>query len=105
MRQGINTIGHVAVLAVAMLVLAVPAQALAQQVTQEGYSPSSVDDVGSGYFESGSVEGASQKVAGDPTGGGSLPFTGFDAVLIAVAGVSLVGLGFGLRFVTRPETA
>ena len=51
------------------------------------------------------MESASQEVAGDPSGSGSLPFTGFDAALIAVAGVGLAGLGFGLRYVTRAEPA
>jgi hypothetical protein len=100
MRQGIKKIRTIVVLAIALLVLAVPAQTFAQQVTQEGYSSSSVDPVDPG---SGSAETASQEISGDS--GGSLPFTGLDAVLIAVAGVGLVGLGFGLRYMTRPETA
>jgi len=104
MMQGIKRIKHVVVLAVAMLVLAVPAQAFAQQVTEEAYSNSSVDDVGTGGGSGDpTAEAAAEEISGDS--GGSLPFTGFDAALIGGAGLGLLGLGFGLRYVTRPETA
>ena len=37
---------------------------------------------------------------------GSLPFTGFEAGLVALAGIGLVGLGFAMRRSTRrPPTA
>jgi len=36
------------------------------------------------------------------TSGGSLPFTGLDVGLLALGGVLLVGVGVGLRRVSRP---
>lgn len=35
-------------------------------------------------------------------GNGKLPFTGFDLALIALGGLALVGVGFGMRHVSRP---
>lgn len=36
---------------------------------------------------------------------GQLPFTGFEAGLVALAGVGLLGAGFGMRRVARRENA
>jgi hypothetical protein len=44
---------------------------------------------------SGGVEG--QQSAVGTANGSSLPFTGFDAALVLVGGLALVGLGVGLR--------
>jgi len=38
----------------------------------------------------------------DPSGNGTLPFTGFDVVLLALGGVALVGVGMGVRRLSRP---
>lgn len=35
-------------------------------------------------------------------GKGTLPFTGFDIVLLALGGVALVGVGMGVRRLSRP---
>jgi hypothetical protein len=37
------------------------------------------------------------------TSGGSLPFTGFELVLVAVAGVSLFGVGYTVRRISSPR--
>lgn len=91
-----------AVLAIAML--AVPTQAMAQSPMNDSYDDSSVQSVDPG-----------DPVAGDPADpgdpaeegtGGSLPFTGTDVALLLAAGGGLLILGFGVRRLTRrPGTA
>ncbi len=36
------------------------------------------------------------------SGKGSLPFTGFDVILLAIGGAALVGVGMGVRRLSRP---
>ncbi len=36
------------------------------------------------------------------SGKGSLPFTGFDVMLLAIGGAALVGVGMGVRRLSRP---
>ncbi len=106
----------------AVFALAVPASAIAQESVVGGYNESEVVDPGdpsttgdpadpaaSGQSESGSngsggsYDGTSQSESGS---GGSLPFTGLDVALLAVAGAGLVALGFGMRRLTRnPDAA
>lgn len=38
-------------------------------------------------------------------GNGKLPFTGFDLALIALGGLVLVGVGLGMRHVSRPTVS
>ena len=89
-----------AMIAVAML--AVPTQAMAQSPTNDSYDESSVQ----------SVDPADPVDPGDPASaseegtGGSLPFTGTDVALLLAAGGGLLVLGFGVRRLTRrPDTA
>jgi hypothetical protein len=80
-----------AVLAVAF-VLALGGTALAQSPTQDAY---------------GGVLGneSENNVGGDVASTGSLPFTGFEAGLVAFAGIGLVALGFAIRRSTRRPPA
>ena len=48
--------------------------------------------------------GGNQAELGANTGG-SLPFTGFEAGLVAFAGIGLVALGFAIRRTTRRPSA
>jgi predicted cobalt transporter CbtA len=41
--------------------------------------------------------------AAQPSSGSSLPFTGFDVTLLAVGGILLVGIGFTMRRLARPN--
>ncbi len=40
--------------------------------------------------------------ASSGSGKGSLPFTGFDVMLLAIGGAALVGVGMGVRRLSRP---
>lgn len=40
-----------------------------------------------------------------PSAGGDLPFTGFEAALVAMAGLALLGTGLAVRRATRPGAA
>ncbi len=77
-----------ALLAVMGVVL-LPSQALAQEPSQSGYSAN----------DTAVVEDQSGETS--ETSGGSLPFTGLDVVLLVVAGGALLGLGLGMRRLTR----
>ena len=78
--------------------LAVPAQAMAQSPTKDGYSDSSVAVVNS---DERGGSGHSSSWSGD-----SLPFSGLDVALIVAMGGGLVLLGFGMRRLTRrPDPA
>ena len=89
-----------AMIAVAML--AVPTQAMAQSPTNDSYDESSVQSVDP-------ADPADPVDPGDPAEegtGGSLPFTGTDVALLLAAGGGLLVLGFGARRLTRrPDTA
>ena len=89
--------------------LAVPSAALAQSST-EGYGGNG--NVVAGIEQSGGGGGgdsdAPQQVAATPSSStgsgsdeGSLPFTGADLGVLAVAGSMLLALGFGLRRLTH----
>lgn len=45
-----------------------------------------------------------QGVAGASTGGGSLPFTGLDLTIVALAAVGLIAAGFAARRATRTQS-
>ena len=83
--------GAVKVFTAAVLAaLAVPALALAQ-------SP-----VGGGYGgEGGNVQ---EGVAGGTAGGGSLPFTGLDLILMVAAAALLISAGLTMRRLARAKS-
>ena len=101
----------------ALVALAVPAPALAQDSVVGGYSETDVFDPGDpGHpadpgnpadpgdpAATGSGTGSGTASADDGT---SLPFTGLDVGLLAIAGTALVAVGVGTRRLTRrPDTA
>lgn len=82
--------------ALLMLSLALMAPAVYGQSSRDGYveqGPSTLDQVGGG--------GSPPKVSS----GGELPFSGLDVGLIAIAGASLVLMGFAMRRLTRAPDA
>lgn len=91
----------VALVALMMLSLTLIAPAAYAQSSRDGYveqGPSTLDQVGGGGGGSAPAPRAS-------SGGGELPFTGLDVGLIAIAGASLVLMGFALRRLTRAPDA
>jgi predicted cobalt transporter CbtA len=85
-----------AVLVIA-LVLAFGGTALAQDsATQDAYGGVLGNEVESSASTTAAVSGAEN---------GSLPFTGFEAGIVALAGIGLVGLGFAMRRSTRRNDA
>jgi hypothetical protein len=82
-----------------VLTLALALPALAQGPSQDGYieqGPSIVDRTAD--------SGDQANAGGDRAGGGaSLPFTGMDLVLLAALGIGLLGVGAGMRQLTRPD--
>ena len=95
--------------AAAIAALAVPAPALAQ-TTGDPVGPTygriggvTESDVAGGGGAAGAQAGA--PATQGPQQRGNLPFTGFDAGLAAGAGLLLVLLGFGMRFLARHRTA
>jgi hypothetical protein len=89
-----------AVLAVSF-VLVLGGTALAQtSPTDDTYGGVLGNEVENSGSSTGSVNNVTHEV-GDNTGGGSLPFTGFEVGIVALAGIGLVGLGFAMRRGTR----
>lgn len=90
-----------ALVAVLLLSMALVAPAAFAQSSQEGYieqGPSTLDQVGGG--------GGGQPPQAQASQGGELPFTGLDVGFIAIAGVSLLAMGFAMRRLTRaPDSA
>jgi hypothetical protein len=99
--------------------LVLPAAALAQPAVSgyERTGPQIQEEIdqggagGGGGSDSGTPVGgtegtsAATPVAAVQSGdddGADLPFTGFDVALLLAAGLLLVGLGFGMRRLTRP---
>ncbi len=78
------------------LMLAVPA--LAQGPSQDGYTPEgpqAIEQTGGG----GNDPRQAQESQADS---GSLPFTGMDLLLVGALGAGLLGVGAGMRRLTRP---
>jgi len=105
----------------ALLAFAIPMPALAQDSVVGGYNeteiidppPVSGDPPGDPGDPSATGEAASDETTAvaategsDGDDGGSLPFTGLDIGLLAVAGAGLLALGLGMRRLTRrPDAA
>ena len=91
----------VALVALLMLSLTLMAPLAYGQSSREGYveqGPSTLNQVGGGGGGNGGA-------APEASSGGELPFTGLDVGLIAIAGASLVLLGFAMRRLTRAPDA
>ncbi|HEU4657600.1 MAG TPA: hypothetical protein VFR97_08750 [Capillimicrobium sp.] len=88
---------------------AAPGVAIAQESAGDAYggqgevaaSVSTPNQGGGGTAPTaGASAGATQEVSS-----GELPFTGFDAALVAVGGILLVALGLGVRRLSRDQAA
>ena len=79
------------------LVLAVPA--MAQGPSQDGYTPDGPQAVEQTSNSGGDPDDSQTAQSADT---GSLPFTGLDLVLVAALGAGLLGVGAGMRRLTRP---
>jgi hypothetical protein len=100
-------------IAVLTLSLAIaPATAFAQAGTSvdpyEGEGPRVQDRIDQGSSPTDETDSGSTPVAAVTEdegggGGGELPFTGLDLALVIGAGALLLGLGVGMRRLTRPS--
>ncbi len=110
-----TTVHKMLALAAAMLMLCMPAAAMAQDSSSRTYSPDT-DVLGEvGTVEEQQEQPAGQESAPAPTAAAQptpakpvaaqasspLPFTGTDAFLLAFGGAALLGLGLGLRRFSR----
>ena len=82
--------------AVSLLMLALAAPAAMAQSGQDGYVPP-----GPEVIDDTNQSDSSSTDPDDSGSGGELPFTGLDLGLVALAGGSLLVLGFGMRRLTR----
>jgi hypothetical protein len=90
-------------MAVVAVALAVAAPAYAQNAVSDTYAGRGGGIVGTVESGNGPTASTPQQVqATNPSGNGSLPFTGLDIGLLAIGGVALVGVGVGLRRFARP---
>jgi hypothetical protein len=80
--------------------------AFAQSSAQQGYSKpggivqTQIDNGGGGDHNPGAVVSTPER-ATEAKSSGTLPFTGLDLVLVVAAGGLLLGLGLGMRRLTR----
>jgi hypothetical protein len=101
-----------AFVAVAVLSLAFATSALGESATEDAYGGTAgVQQFDEGEGNSGGgnsgTEATTETVEPSSTessSSGSLPFTGLDVGLIALAGVALVGTGLLVRRATRSDT-
>lgn len=90
-------------MAVVAIALAIAAPAYAQNAVSDTYAGKGGGIVGTVESGNGPTASTPQQVqATNPSGSGSLPFTGLDIGLLAIGGVALVGVGVGLRRFARP---
>jgi hypothetical protein len=82
-----------------VLALAAPAAAMATSPSHDQYDPKSQQIAATG--SGGSSGGGSATTSGNSTIG-SLPFTGLDVGVLALAAVALLGAGFALRRLSDP---
>ena len=96
---------------IAVVMLGLPAQAMAQSPTNDSYDESSItvvdpnDPAGSGSSHDPASSAASSGSRSGSHDSGGLPFTGLDIALLAAMGACLVGLGLGMRRMTRSANA
>ena len=83
------------------------APAYAQDAAQSGYSTpaGSIQEQISTGSEPRDSTTTTTTAASQPDKGGNLPFTGFDVALIMAAGAVLLGMGIGIRRLSRSEVA
>jgi hypothetical protein len=106
-------IQHFVVVAMTLGAVAAPASAFGQ-TSQEAYNPPAgqiqdeVAQEGGGGGPGGGAPGGpgGGENASQPTGGGALPFTGMDLVLLLGGGGLLLSAGLGMRRLARgPDLA
>jgi len=85
---------------VVALMAAGPAYGQNSLKDETGGPASSINTISRHDPQSASTHSAS--VASSSSGKGTLPFTGFDVALLALGGVALVGVGMGVRRLSRP---
>lgn len=97
----------VALVATFTMMLAVIAPAAYAQSGQDGYqgdAPSILDQTSGDPVAKSGTSPSTQKAATQRTASSdALPFTGLDLGIVAVAGGSLMLLGFGMRRLTGPS--
>jgi hypothetical protein len=97
LKKGRRMRTNLLVVLVATFTLALAGTAFGQDVTQDAYGGVLGNEVGNG----GGTPTAQAELGTQATDTGSLPFTGFEAGLVALAGFGLVALGFAMRRSTR----
>lgn len=99
---------RILVLAIVALLALPSAAAVAQDATEDGYGDDSgqVQDTVAETTEEEEPAVAGESAAPAPTAAApaqTLPFTGDDEVIIALAGALLIGTGIGMRHLTRTQ--
>jgi hypothetical protein len=99
----------ISIIVAAVLLLALPSLAVAQggygpsggvlgEENAGGGAPTTTNNGnGGGGSQGGDTAPASVESGANVSGGGSLPFTGADLLVVAAIGMALVGAGVGLR--------
>ena len=96
------------IIVAAVLLLALPSLAVAQggygpgggvlgEENAGGGAPTTTNNDNGGGGQGGDTAPASVESGANVSGGGSLPFTGADLLVVAAIGMALVGAGVGLR--------
>ncbi len=96
MTHGLKRVASLSVVIVVLSVFASVPAAFAASSSQEGYSrPGGTSQV--------AVSQAGTTKTQDSQSGNFLPFTGLDLGFLVMVGGGLLGLGYGLRRLTRSE--
>jgi len=83
-----------------VLTLAAPAAAMATSLSHDQYDPKSQQIAATGSGGGGGGSATTSSSGGSTIG--SLPFTGLDVGVLALAAVALLGAGFALRRLSDP---
>jgi len=86
--------------ALVVLALAAPAAAMATSPSHDQYDPKSQQIAATGSGGGGGGSATTSSSGGSTIG--SLPFTGLDVGVLALAAVALLGAGFALRRLSDP---